>query len=94
MTRASDLARSPLVLPLVDGGLQSASFTAVAGKSYMAPTGGTIVLPAPTGSKQMIKIALYGVGVTTLSGTTNSTTALPGDNTYYLTDSDVTRGWV
>lgn len=96
MSRASDLAKSVNIQPLIDGLLQSASFTAVAGRAYVAPVGGTIILPTPTGSRQKIEFSIYGNGITTLSGTINgvSSFAADGDQTFSITDADVTRGWV
>jgi len=83
---------------LTDGGLQSASFTAVAGYAYVAPVGGAVLLPAATGSRRKIELGIYGAGTTLLSGVINGITtttfAIDGDQTLTLTDADATRGWV
>jgi hypothetical protein len=87
-------------LGLTDQGTQSASFAASAGNSYNVPTGGTITLPAPTGSRGKMAFSIYGTGISTLSGTVSaggsifSSFPVSGDQTLILTDSDVTRGWV
>lgn len=81
---------------LADGGLQADTFTAEAGKAYVCPSGGTITLPTPTGSRRKIEFALFGTATSILSGTINGTTSFValGDQTFTITDSDVTRGWV
>lgn len=87
-------------LGLTDAGLQSASFAASVGNAYTAPTGGTVTLAAPTGSRRKIAISLYGTGVTVLSGIISaggailSSLTVTGDQTLVLTDADVTRGYV
>lgn len=85
---------------LSDGGLQSASFAAAVGTAYAIPTGGTVTLPAATGSRRKIELAIYGTGTTTLSGTISaggvilSSLVVDGDQTLTITDADSTRGWV
>jgi hypothetical protein len=81
---------------LTDAGVQAATFTATAGNFYVCPAGGTITLPAATGSRRKVGLAVYGAGVATLSGTINGEASfvVEGDQTIIITDSDVTRGWV
>ena len=87
-------------LGLTDGGLVASSFAPAAGSKYRVPSGGTITLPTPTGANSNISLAIYGSGVSTLSGTLSSggailsSLAVDGDQTLILTDSDSTRGWV
>lgn len=86
-------------LGLIDGGLQGASFDAKKGTAYRFPTGGTVTLPAPTGSGQYIALTPYGTGTTDLSGvisaggTIFSTFQISGDQTLIICDADTTRGW-
>lgn len=91
---------SPGNLGLTNYGLQSASFTALANGSYLVPTGGTVILPTPTGSGAFLAFSVFGTGVTTLSGTISSDgtilssfTVTP-DQTLILCDASSTRGWV
>lgn len=79
-----------------DGGLQSASFAAAAGSAYNFPVGGTVTLPAATGSKSKIMLSPYGNGITTLSGTVNGLSTFPidGNQTLIITDADPINGWV
>lgn len=90
------LALAVGALGLTDGGLQNASFSAAVNTSYACSVGGTITLPAATGSRNKIAVAIIGAGVTTLSGTVNgaSSFVVDGDQTVLITDAETTRGWV
>lgn len=85
---------------IIDKGLQSASFTAGATPGalnfYTVPTGGTITLPTASGSRKQIMIAVYGLGITTLSGLVNGLASYPiiGNQTFIVTDADTVQGWV
>lgn len=83
-------------LGLTDGGAQNASFSAAVNTAYACSVGGTITLPAATGSRSKIAVAIIGAGVTTLSGTVNGTSSfvVDGDQTILITDAETTRGWV
>ena len=83
-------------LGLTDGGVQLASFTAVAGNAYVCPAGGTITLPSASGTRSKIAVAIGGAGATTLSGKINgaATFAVDGNQTLLLTDYDSTQGWI
>lgn len=83
-------------LGLNDGGLQSSSFSAVAGYFYTVPVGGTITLPSATASRGKIGLAIIGQGFTTLSGTVNGLSTFPvtGDQTIIICDADNTQGWI
>ncbi len=101
---APGFAQRDVSVAVIDKGLQAASFTAQAVSDsvnfYTAPSGGTIVLPVPTGSRRQIMFALYGAEFTTFSGTISSngviysSLAMVGDQTLTITDADATRGWV
>lgn len=82
-----------------DGGAQASSFTAIAGSSYSFPVGGTIALPAASGSRSKIQLSAYGAGVTALNGLVNGTNSsaafyMDGDQTIEICDANSTRGWV
>ena len=96
MTKCRTLAASLQYSPLEDGGAQASSFTAIAGRAYTFPVGGTVTLPSPTGSRRKIALEVYGAGASQLSGTVNGVSGfqIDGDQTLVLTDADVTRGWV
>lgn len=87
-------------LGLTNYGRISATAAVLKNGSYQVPTGGTITLPVPTGSGAFLVLALYGTGVTTLSGIISSAGAIMssfivlGDQTILLCDADATRGWV
>ena len=87
-------------LGLTDGGLVTASFSPAVGSKYRVPTGGTITLPAATGSNGVISLAIFGAGTSTLSGVVSAggsilaSLTVAGDQTIIITDADSTRGWV
>jgi hypothetical protein len=95
---SSDPSAGYLVQKLsqVAGELKTASFVASLGGNYSFPVGGTVTLPAATGSQRSITLSPFGVGVTTLSGTVNglSTFLADGDQTFTIKDVDATRGFV
>lgn len=83
---------------LIEGGTQLASFSALAGYMYDCPTGGTILVPTPTGSKKWIGISIVGSGYTTVSGFVNgasgSTVTMPGSQSFFMRDVSVSAGWI
>lgn len=97
---AAGLPGHEAVLTIDDKGVQSASFTAKAVLGiinfYTVPTGGTITLPTAAGSRKQLMFAIYGNGVTLLSGTVNGLASLyvEGNQTLLITDADTTNGWV
>lgn len=87
-------------LGLTNYGLAAASFSPLKNGSYLVPTGGTVTLPTPTGSGAFIALAVFGTGVSTLSGIVSSggsilaSFTVVGDQTLIICDADPTRGWV
>ncbi len=82
---------------LTDGGEQLASFTAFAGYSYTFPTGGTVTLDTPTGSRKWIGLTPYGSGYSTVIGTFNGASGnsaqMPGYQSGFMRDVSVGAGW-